>query len=93
MLNPWVSFGMKACQIGLEAQTVIALRMIRLATGGARAEAEASRMVTEKMMASSGLRKCRDSRMRGDEDHVVAGKMLKVYRKRVRANRRRLSRK
>jgi hypothetical protein len=27
--------------------------------------------------------------MRGDEDHVVAGKMLKVYRKRVRANRRR----
>jgi hypothetical protein len=31
--------------------------------------------------------------MRGDEDHVVAGKMLKVYRKRVRANRRRLSRK
>jgi hypothetical protein len=94
MLNPWVSFGMKAWQIGLEAQSVIALRMMRLATGGARAEAEASRIVTEKMMASSeayvtaGI-----AAMRGDEDHVVAGKMLKVYRKRVRANRRRLSRK
>jgi hypothetical protein len=68
--------------------------MMRLATGGARAEAEASRMVTEKMMASSeayvtaGI-----AAMRGDEDHVVAGKMLKVYGKRVRANRRRLSRK
>jgi hypothetical protein len=48
MLNPWVSFGMKAWQIGLEAQSVIALRMMRLATGGARAEAEASRMVTGK---------------------------------------------
>jgi hypothetical protein len=90
MLNPWVSFGMKACQIGLEAQTVIALRMIRLATGGARAEAEASRMVTEKMMASSeAYVNAGITAMRGDEDHVVAGKMLKVYRKRVRANRRR----
>jgi hypothetical protein len=90
MLNPWVSFGMKACQIGLEAQTVIALRMIRLATGGARAEAEASRMVTEKMMASSeAYVNAGIAAMRGDEDHVVAGKMLKVYRKRVRANRRR----
>jgi hypothetical protein len=94
MLNPWVSFGMKAWQIGLEAQGVIALRMIRLATGGARAEAEASRMVTEKMMASSeayvtaGI-----AAMRGGEDHVIAGKILRVYGKRVRANRRRLSRK
>jgi hypothetical protein len=94
MLNPWVSFGMKAWQIGLEAQTVITLRMIRLATGGARAEAEASRMVTEKMMASSeAYVNAGIAAMRGDEDHVVAGKMLKVYRKRVRANRRRLSRK
>ena len=90
MLNPWVSFGMKAWQIGLEAQTVIALRMIRLATGGARAEAEGSRMVTEKMMASSeAYVNAGIAAMRGDEDPGVAGKMLKVYRKRVRANRRR----
>jgi hypothetical protein len=48
MFNPWMSLGMKAWQIGLEAQSVIILRMLRLAAGGARAEAEASRMVTEK---------------------------------------------
>jgi hypothetical protein len=40
MLNAWLSFGLKAWQIGLEAQSVIALRMLRLAAGGARAEAE-----------------------------------------------------
>ena len=47
MFNPWLSFGLKAWQVGLEAQSVIALRMLRLAAGGARAETEASRMVTE----------------------------------------------
>ena len=46
MFNPWLSFGLRAWQIGLEAQSVIGLRMLRLAAGGARAEAESSRMVT-----------------------------------------------
>jgi hypothetical protein len=44
MINPWISLGIKAWQIGFEAQSVIALRMLRLAAGGARAEAEASRI-------------------------------------------------
>jgi hypothetical protein len=52
MFNPWLSFGLKAWQVGLEAQSVIALRMLRLAAGGARAETEASRMVTEKILAA-----------------------------------------
>jgi hypothetical protein len=40
MFNPWLSIGLKAWQTGLEAQSVMALRMLRLAAGGARAEAE-----------------------------------------------------
>ena len=48
--NPWLSFRLRAWQIGLEAQSVIALRMLRLAAGGARAEAESGRMVTEKIL-------------------------------------------
>jgi hypothetical protein len=48
----WLSFGLKAWQIGLGAKSVIALRMLRLAAAGARAEAEASRMVTEKVLAA-----------------------------------------
>jgi hypothetical protein len=35
MFNPWLSLGIKAWQIGLEAQSVIALRMLRMAAGGA----------------------------------------------------------
>jgi hypothetical protein len=93
MLNPWISFGMKAWQIGLEAQSVIALRMLSLAAGGARAEAETSRMVTEKIVAAGEAQvAAAAAAMRGHKKHVVAGKALNVYSKRVRANRRRLSR-
>ena len=93
MFNPWLSFGLKAWQVGLEAQSVIALRMLRLAAGGARAETEASRMVTEKILAAGEAQmSAATAAMRGHKKHVVAGKALNAYRKRVRANRRRLSR-
>jgi hypothetical protein len=93
MFNPWLSFGLKAWQVGPEAQSVIALRMQRLAAGGARAEAEASRMVTEKILAAGEAQmSAAAAAVRGHKKHVVAGKALNAYRKRVRANRRRLSR-
>jgi hypothetical protein len=93
MINPWLSFGLKAWQIGLEAQSVIALRMFRLAAGGALAEAEASRMVTEKVAAACEAQMAAAmAAMRGHEEHVIASKALNVYGKHVRANRRRLSR-
>jgi len=95
MFNPWLSFGLRAWQIGLEAQSVIALRMLRLAAGGARAEAESSRMVTEKILAAGEAQvaaAAAAAAVRGHKKHVVAGKALNVYRKRVRANKRRLSR-
>ena len=93
MFNPWLSIGLRAWQIGLEAQSVIALRVLRMAAGGPRAEAEASRMVTEKMLAASEAQMAAAAAtVRGAKNHVGAGKALNVYRKRVRANRRRLSR-
>ena len=93
MINPWISLGLKAWQVGLEAQSVIALRMMRLAAGGARAKSEASRMVTEKVTAAGEAQvAAAAAALRGSKKHVVAGKALNVYRKRVRSNRRRLSR-
>jgi hypothetical protein len=93
MLNPWISLGMQAWQVGLEAQSVIALRMLRLAAGGARAETEAARMVTEKVLAAGEAQMAAaTAAMLGHKDHVVAGKALAAYSKRVRANKRRLSR-
>jgi len=93
MFNPWLSLGIKAWQIGLEAQSVIALRMLRMAAGGARAQAEASRMVVEKVLAAGEAQAAATvATIRGHKKHVVAGKALNAYGKRVRANRRRLSR-
>lgn len=84
---------MKAWQMGLEAQSVVALRMLRLAAGGSRAETEASRMVTEKFLAAGEAQlAAATAAMHGHKEHVVAGKTLSVYSKRVRANKRRLSR-
>jgi hypothetical protein len=45
MFNPWFAFSLNAFQMGVEAQSVIALRLLRFASGGARSEAEATRML------------------------------------------------
>ena len=93
MFNPWLALSLKALQMGVEAQSVIALRMLRLATGGARMEAEASRMVTEKVAAATEAQAVATvSALTGGSPHVAASKALGVVKKRVRANKRRLSR-
>ena len=49
MLNPWLALSFKAFQLGIEAQSVVALRMMRLASGGVGTQAEMGRMVVEKL--------------------------------------------
>ena len=91
-LNPWVVLTMRAFQLSWEAQSVIALRMMRLASGDVRGQAELNRMVVEKITAAAEARvAAAAAMMNGHRDHVIAGKALTVYKKRVRANRRRLS--
>jgi hypothetical protein len=93
MFNPWFALSLKAMQMGMEAQSVIALRMLRLASGGARMEAEATRMVTEKVAAAAEAQAVAAvATISGHPQHVVATKALKVFKKRVRANKRRLTR-
>jgi hypothetical protein len=93
MFNPWFALTFKTMQLGLEAQSVIALRMMRLASGGASAKAEMSRMMIEKGSAFAEAQVAATAAvMAGRKDHVVASKALKVVRKRVKANKRRLSR-
>ena len=91
-LNPWVVLTMRAFQLSWEAQSVIALRMMRLASGDVRGQAELNRMVVEKITAAAEAQvAAAAAMMNGHRDHVIAGKALTVYKKRVRANRRRLS--
>ena len=93
MFNPWIDWSVRAFEFGLDAQRVIALRMLRLAAGGAVGQAELNRMVIEKIAAlAEAQATAATSLMNGHNDHVVADKVLRVYHKHVRANRRRLSR-
>jgi hypothetical protein len=84
------SASMLKAMIGLtmlaaEAQQVIWLRCFKLAAGGAAARAEARRMGSEKVVAATQA-----------VGAIMAGetppRIVTRYRKRVRANRRRLSR-
>ncbi|MBX3525724.1 MAG: hypothetical protein KF904_05915 [Rhodoblastus sp.] len=85
MYGPFFKFGMDMTMLALEAQEVIALRMARLALGGpAVAARETRRMVSEKAVAAveTGL-------------HLATGgspqKVVRNYRRKVQANRDRLS--
>ena len=74
-----------------EASEVMWLRACRMAQGGAQAEHEARRMVTEKFIANwqLGSQLATAGAIAPEE---AAHKAVRHYRRRVRANRRRLSR-
>jgi hypothetical protein len=92
MLNPWLALTFKTMQLGLDAQNVIALRMLRLATGDVGAQNEA-RVVTDEIKAAAEVQEPEISAIMTDrKDTVVADKVLRVSKRRVRANKRRLSR-
>ncbi|KQP54374.1 hypothetical protein ASF41_11660 [Methylobacterium sp. Leaf111] len=84
MFGSWWKLGMDATLLAIESQQVIALRLAKLATGGAAAQAEAQHMVTEKIMAAQEAALLIATG--GSTAGVVAG-----YRRKVRANARRLS--
>jgi hypothetical protein len=68
------------------------LRGLRMAQGGAKAEAEFQRMITEKVAALTEAQVATTvATLKGSKKHRVAKKALSVYAGRVRRNRRRLS--
>jgi ABC-type sugar transport system substrate-binding protein len=89
--NPWLAVGLDAFALGLEASTVIGLRTMKLAAGGAKGEAEARRMVAEKVDAAVALQHLAMTGALGFSAPSAAAKTIKHYRRRVRANRRRLA--
>jgi hypothetical protein len=89
--NPWLGVGLSAWLLGLEASAVIALRTLKIAAGGPAAEAETRSMVREKIEAGLELQVLALTGGLGATAHEAAAKSLAHYRRRVRANRRRLS--
>lgn len=90
--NPWLDLTWRAFELGVEAQTVVALRMMKLAAGGAAANAEAQRMVTEKIEAAMTAQAHLASGVLAGTGAEGARRAMAHYRRKVRANRRRLSR-
>lgn len=89
--NPWFALGWSAWSLGLEASSVIGLRTLKIAAGGPAGEAEAQRMVAEKIDAGLALQTMALTGGLGFTPHTAAARTLTHYRRKVRANRRRLS--
>jgi hypothetical protein len=90
--NPWIGLGFDAWRLSLEAPAVIAQRSFVLAAGGPVANTEARRMVAEKVEAGLALQA---KALRGElglTPAAVSARTLAHYRRKVRANGRRLLR-
>jgi hypothetical protein len=93
MLKLWRHW-IDASRLALDAQAVIALRVMKMASRDPRAAAEAQRMITEKVAAlavgqvAGGL-----ALATGKSLEIATKRALRPVRSRVRANRRRLTRK
>lgn len=92
--NPIIGHAFDLARLGAESWAVIGLRLAKLAAGGPAAAFEAQRMVTEKAIAAVEAQFAAGLAIAAGATHHAAGrKVLAGYRKRVRANRSRLSRK
>jgi hypothetical protein len=91
--NAWCALSLQTARLSWEAQNVIALRLMRMAAQSPANQTEARRMVTEKVAALGEVQAAAAAAIiKGGKSHRVAKKVLGVYKKRVRANRRRLTR-
>lgn len=90
--DAWFGLGMDMWMLGAEASSVIALRTLKMASGGAAADAEAARMVSEKMDAGFAIAQRAMLGQLGTTMPGIASKAVADYRRRVRANSRRLTR-
>ena len=89
----WLHAGVQMWGLTVDALSVIALRTAIIARGGKRAKGESQKMVSEKVEAGLALGgKALTGRLGSTPESALA-KTLAHYRPKVRANRRRLSKK
>jgi hypothetical protein len=89
MLNPFFALPFQAARFGLQMQSVMALRLMRLMGGSASAHSEARRSISEKMAA---LPEAQSHHRNGPRPRALAStSRSRVYKKQGHANKRRLS--
>jgi hypothetical protein len=77
----------------MESQAVIGLRLAKLAWGDAAAQAEARRMVAEKLTAVIDIQQRVGAAALFGKAQPTPDDIVRLYRRRVRSNKRRLTRK
>jgi hypothetical protein len=89
VFNTWI----EAARFGADVQRVMALRVVRLASGGPNAATEARQMVAEKVSAFGEAQAAMMTVLAtGGSFDAAAAKAYAPYRRCVRANSRRLGR-
>ncbi len=93
MKNSWLGIARDSARMAFDAQNVVALRMARFARAKKFDWVEAHRMAAEKVLTLGQVQLAAAwSMLTGGKARAIAGKTVRIYGKRVRANRRRLSR-
>lgn len=90
-LDPWLDLWMASARLGFEAQAVIGLRLVGLATGAVSAR-ETHLLVPEKLAALADAQYLVARAAFTGRGSTAAEDVVRLYRRRVRANRRRLTR-
>lgn len=90
--NPALDLAFDSWRLGLEAWSVIALRTAGALAGGPDQAKEASLMLTEKAKALIDAQFLIAGAVMDGKPHLAPQRALTMYRRRVQANRRRLSR-
>jgi hypothetical protein len=88
----WLRLSFDVWRASLEAQQVIGLRLAKLARGGAAATAEANRMVSEKISAAAEAQQAAATAMLTGNAAQIPARTVRLYRRKMRANRQRLRR-
>jgi len=88
-LFPW-SLAFQGTMLAIEAQQVIAMRLTKMALGGPDVQREAELMVTEKLSSMAETGQMMMMAALGGQHDMGANKVVRHYRQKVRANRRRL---
>jgi hypothetical protein len=92
VFNPWPAY-FQLAQAAWDANVVVAMRLARLASGGALAQREAQRMVMEKGLTFAEAQVAAAAKMMTGVGIAGATKSASdIYRRKVRSNRRRLVR-
>jgi hypothetical protein len=80
VFNAWLALTFQTAQLGLDAQRVVALRLMRLSGGGAAGATEARRMVADKMAALSEAQFAAAAAVLTGDSHRLADKVLRVFK-------------